>query len=66
VKDGAGVTGGAGWGAEEEEDEEDEEETAEDEGTRADVVLGMGTGTPVSGVRDGVRDGAVIGGLGRG
>lgn len=64
MKDGAGAADEAGWGAEEE--KEDEEEEAEEVETRAGVVLGMGTRAPVSGVRDGVKDGAVIEGLGRG
>lgn len=64
MKDGAGAADGAGWGAEAEEEEVAED--AEEAGTRADVVLGLSTRAPVSGVRDGVNDGAVIGGLGRG
>ena len=69
MKDGAGAADGAGWGAEEEKGEEEraeEEEDAEEEEERAGVVLGLGTRAPVSGVRDRVRDEAVIGGLGRG
>lgn len=61
MKDGAGAADGAGWGAEEDEEEE-VAETADEEGTRAGVVLGIGRRAPVSGV----RDGAVIGGVGRG
>ena len=53
-----------GWGAKGEEAEA-EEEGEEEEGAIAVVILEMGTRAPVPGV-SGVRDGAVIEGLGRG